>query len=207
MAAEEVNSISSFDSQTPPMMFHGSTSFTIQHSENMHKIAADLKMYKRRKQTALPRKKIYIEREKLRRMEISAPMPSSAFQEPRLHQTNEMEVKTNSGYEMRKSLRQECYANKAELRSKQVISGKVQQQGTPLAVRVFEYCVLPELKAKLPQPKSTMDNVLGFELQPSAAGAHCSYASIYEIPPAAQTWLRSDCLKDRDGEGLFNEIM
>uniref|UniRef100_A0A0A1WGV6 Glycine--tRNA ligase beta subunit n=1 Tax=Zeugodacus cucurbitae TaxID=28588 RepID=A0A0A1WGV6_ZEUCU len=203
MDAEEAHSIASFDSQSPPLLYSSSTSFTIQHSVNMHNIIADFQIHQRRKQNALPRKKVYIEREKLRRMEISAPMPRSAHQEPRLRQTNERQVKTNSGYEMRKSPKRN--ANIIQLHPKQL--DRVQEQEAPSAVRFFEDCVLPELKAHLPQPKSTIDGVLNFELQPSVSGNECTYASIYEIPPAAQTFQRSDCLRNHSEDGLLNEIM
>ncbi|XP_019845621.2 uncharacterized protein LOC109579498 [Bactrocera dorsalis] len=200
MAAEEVNSISSFATGTSPMMYHSSTSFTIQHSVNMHNMTAGLKVHKRPKQIILP-KKMYTEREKLRQMEISEPLPCSALQDLRLQQTRQ--VKTNRNWEKPKSPKRNT--NKAGLRPNQLTLGSTQE--APLAVKVFEECVLPELKANLPQSKSTIDGVLSFELQPSVDGAQRSYASIYEIPPAAQTWRRSDCFKGRSKEGLLNEIM
>lgn len=205
MDAEEVNSISRFVSQTSPMMFRSSTSFTIQHSVNMHDITAALKVHKKRKQITLPRKKIYIEREKLRQMEISAPMPSSAFQDPYLSQTNEMRVKTNFGRLKANSPKRKT--NKAVLLPNQVTLARAQQQEAPLAVKVFEECVLPQLKENLPQSKSPIDSVLSFKLQASVDGVQCAYSNIYEIPPAAQTWRRGDCFKDRSEEGLLNDIM
>uniref|UniRef100_A0A0K8UHK2 Uncharacterized protein n=1 Tax=Bactrocera latifrons TaxID=174628 RepID=A0A0K8UHK2_BACLA len=166
----------------------------------MHNITAGLKLHKRSKQIILPTK-MYTEREKLRQMEISEPLPSSALQDLCLQQTRQ--VKTNRNCEKPKSSKRNT--NKAVLRPNQLTLGSTQE--VPLAVKVFDECVLPELKANLPQSKSTIDGVLSIELQPSVDGTQRSYASIYEIPPAAQTWRRSDCFKGRSEEGFLNEIM
>ncbi|XP_012160459.1 uncharacterized protein LOC105665272 [Ceratitis capitata] len=150
-------------------------------------------MPKRSRQIMLPTSRIYMERERLRQLEISAPMPNSTIPALRVCQmTGERDTNNDKRAVMPMPMPSE---NKKVLNATKVQNAA--QTEDILASNTFRDRVLPELTVKLQQHMSNSGNDCAL-VKHSTTGSNVEmlFSNINEIPPAAETWQRSDCFND-----------